>query len=141
MNRRVCTAPHDFSRWACNRFLKFRAPVGLISAHDNSWPSGCIAAARRRNNKSAKIRETFEKLGAGARPGDVIPELAKRRIKVTSPPVSAVKAKLGNGASNGHKNGDEQISIASLVSAKEFTEQLGGPEKAQSALSALAKLR
>jgi hypothetical protein len=97
--------------------------------------------ARGKINKSAKIRETFESMGHDARPKDVIAELAKRRIKVTPAAVSNIKAKLGNGSTNGHKSASDTVSIAALVSAKKFIDQMGGLEKAQVALSAIAKLR
>lgn len=97
--------------------------------------------ARGKINKSAKIRETFDTMGHDARPKDVIAALAKRRIKVAAAAVSNIKAKLGNGSTNGHKAASDKVSLASLVSAKKFIDQMGGLEKAQTALAALAKLR
>ncbi|MFZ0184025.1 MAG: hypothetical protein WAL88_04220 [Nitrosotalea sp.] len=94
---------------------------------------------RTKVNKAAKIRETFEKLGPGARPKDVIADLATAKITVSSAQVSNIKA-----AMNGHsKNGNGKagaISIDDLLSAKKFIGTLGSVERAQSVLAALAKL-
>ena len=98
---------------------------------------------RTKINKAAKIRETFEKLGPGARPKDVIADLASAKIEVSSAQVSNIKATLPGHSKNGHgknaKNG--AISLSDLLEAKKLIESLGSVDRAQSALVALAKLQ
>ncbi len=97
--------------------------------------------AHKKINKSAKIREAFETLGADTRPKDVIAALAKRKIKVSPAQVSNIKVTLEVGMSNGRNGSSDRFSLASLLVAKRFAEQMGSLEKAQGALAALAKLR
>jgi hypothetical protein len=98
--------------------------------------------ARTKVNKAAKIRETFERLGPGARPKDVIAELAAAKIEVSSAQVSNIKATLGGPFTNGRgKRKSGSISIDDLVNAKKFIASLGSVERAQNALAALAKLQ
>jgi hypothetical protein len=98
---------------------------------------------RTKVNKAAKIRETFERLGPGARPRDVIAELASAKIEVSSAQVSNVKATLHGHSKNGHgkhaKNG--ALSLSDLLAAKKLIETLGSVDRAQGALTALAKLQ
>jgi len=101
--------------------------------------------ARTKINKSEKIRETFAAMGHDARPKDVIAELAKSKITVSPAAVSNIKATLGGGmrkrSRKGHRATADTISLDSLVTAKKFIDQIGGLEKAQGALDALAKLQ
>jgi len=87
----------------------------------------------RKVNKSAKIREALDSLGADAKPKDVIAHLAAKKIKVTPAQVSAVKAKL--------VKPKDELSLEDLLATKKLIEQLGSAEKAQSAIAALVKLR
>jgi hypothetical protein len=103
---------------------------------------------RTKVNKAAKIRETFEALGPEARPKDVIATLAAKKIKVSSAQVSNIRSGLNGHAKNGHakrgrkKAGNgEMIALSDLQAAKKLVETLGSIEKAESALSALAKLQ
>jgi hypothetical protein len=95
--------------------------------------------ARRKTNKSAKIREAFDKLGADARPRDVIAHLAAGKIKVAPAQVSTIKASLGKKKPGRRSGGD--LALQDLLAAKKLIEQLGSVEKAQTAIAALAKLR
>jgi hypothetical protein len=101
--------------------------------------------AKRKINKAAKIREAFDTLGADARPKDVIALLAAKKIKVAPAQVSNLKAKLGLPSNNGGRGrkaaSGQMISLSDLQAAKKLIEQLGSVEKAQTALSALAKLQ
>jgi hypothetical protein len=102
-----------------------------------------IIVPRTKVNKAAKIRETFARLGAAARPKDVIAELAGHKIEVSSAQVSNVKATMNGHRKNGHgrpaKSGT--VSITELFEAKKLTDSLGSIERAQGALAALAKLQ
>ncbi|HEY4313328.1 MAG TPA: hypothetical protein VGN12_28015 [Pirellulales bacterium] len=95
--------------------------------------------ARTKVNKAAKIRETFERLGPGARPKDVIADLAAAKIEVSSAQVSNIKATMGGNGRGKGKSGS--ISIEDLLNAKKFIASLGSVERAQNALAALAKLQ
>ena len=101
--------------------------------------------AKRKTNKAAKIREAFETLGAEARPKDVIAHLAAGKIKVAPAQVSNIKGKLGTAPKKGGRgrkaSSGDLIALSDLQTAKKLIEQLGSIEKAQTALSALAKLR
>jgi hypothetical protein len=101
--------------------------------------------ARRKINKSAKIREAFEKLGANARPKDVIAHLATRRIKVSSAQVSNIKsgskARRTKDRKGRGRNRGTLVALSDLQAAKKLAELLGSVESARSALAALAKLQ
>ncbi len=99
--------------------------------------------ARTKVNKAAKIRETFEKLGPGARPKDVIADLAALKIKVSSAQVSNIKATMNGNGKNGHKKSGKNgaVSINDLLAAKKLIDTLGSVERAEIALAALAKLQ
>jgi hypothetical protein len=99
--------------------------------------------ARRKVNKAAKIRETFEKLGPDARPKDVIADLAAAKIKVSSAQVSNIKSGLNGHAKKGHKKSGKSgmIDLSDLQAAKRLVESRGSFERAEGALSALGKLR
>ena len=107
--------------------------------------------ARRKVNKSEKIREAIEKLGGQeASPKTVVEELAKNGLKVATGLVSNIKDAM-KGGKTGRKNGKKRgrkpvingqmISLTDLVAAKKLVETLGSVEAAQSALAALVKLQ
>ena len=93
---------------------------------------------RTKINKAAKIRETFAKLGPGARPKDVIADLAAAKITVSSAQVSNIKATMHGGA--GRKSAGA-ITLEDLILARKLVESLGSVERAEGALAALAKLQ
>jgi hypothetical protein len=95
--------------------------------------------ARRKLNKSAKIREAFETMGADTRPKDIIEALAAKHIKVSSAAVSNIKAKLG-GAKPGMKHSNGAITLDALLEAKKLVDKIG-LTNATAAVSALSKLR
>jgi hypothetical protein len=99
--------------------------------------------ARTKVNKAAKIRETFEKLGAKARPKDVIAALAAQKIKVSSAQVSNTKSSMNGHATKGRKKAGkpDMIALSDLQAAKRLVESLGSVERAETALAALAKLQ
>jgi hypothetical protein len=100
--------------------------------------------ARAKVNKAAKIREEFEKLGAEARPKDVVAALAAVKIKVSPAQVSNIRSSLnGHAKKKGRKkaNTSDMVSLLDLQAAKRLVDSLGSVEKAETALAALAKLQ
>ena len=106
--------------------------------------------AKRRLNKSAKIREILETMGGdAASPKAVVAALAAKKVKVTATQVSNVKNVLKNGKpgkKRGRKpgrpsrNGSDLVSFADLQAAKRLVETLGSTEAAKAALDALSRL-
>jgi hypothetical protein len=97
---------------------------------------------RGKVNKAAKIRDAFSTLGKDARPKDVIAVLAKKRVRVSSAQVSAIKSKLGNGNNRirqSSQSGDS-VSLDALLVAKSFVDSVGTVAAARAALDALARI-
>jgi hypothetical protein len=97
--------------------------------------------ARRKLNKSARIREALETMGADASPKAVVEALAAKKIKVALAAVSNIKAKLAapNGARNS-KASNGALTLKSLMEAKKLVDRIG-LEGATAAINALSKLR
>jgi hypothetical protein len=99
-------------------------------------------------NKSQAIRDYCE-ANPDAGPTEVAAELKKQGIQVSTAMVSTVKTlakkrKKGRGrkkAARGAKPASDKIALSSLITAKKMAESLGGIEKAQATLAALAKLQ
>ncbi len=99
-------------------------------------------------NKSQAIRDHLAK-----HPDDglkaIVAALGKKKIKVTDSLVSHVKyASAGKKkrrrkkkAATTQRTVSDKISISTLVQAKKMADQLGGIEKAKTALAALTKLQ
>jgi hypothetical protein len=102
--------------------------------------------AKKKVNKSQAIRDYIE-ANPDAGPTEVAAALKKERIIVSPAMVSTVKLaskKKGRGrkkAAGGAKPASDKIALSSLIQAKKMAESLGGVEKAQTALAALAKLQ
>lgn len=104
--------------------------------------------ARKKINKSEKIRELLETMGGqAASPNAVVAALKAKGIKVTATHVSNVKSHLKRGT-KGRKPGrkpagqsTDLVSLADLQAAKRLIEVLGSVEAAQSAIGVLARLR
>ncbi|MGE4102096.1 MAG: hypothetical protein AB7E74_09020 [Pirellulales bacterium] len=104
--------------------------------------------ARKKVNKSQKIRELLETMGGqDASPSAVVAALKGKGIKVSAAQVSNVKAYAKQGA-NGRKASRKAakskgnlLSLADLQAAKRLVDQLGSVQAAQSAVGVLAKLR
>ncbi len=94
---------------------------------------------RGKLNKAEEIRGTFSRLGKDARPRDVIAVLAKQKIRVSSARVSAIKAKLNNGARRSKQRTDI-VSLNDLLAAKKFVDTVGSIATARSALDALERI-
>lgn len=94
---------------------------------------------RRKVNKSAKIREEFDK-NPEARPRDVVAALAARKIKVSPAQVSTIRSRLTGQAKSRKTNGG-MIALSDLQAAKKLVDALGSIERAQSAIVALARLQ
>ncbi len=101
-------------------------------------------------NKSQAIRDYCE-ANPTVGPKETAAALTKQGIKVSPAMVSTVKtqAKKKKGkrgrprkkAAAAAKPTSDKIALSSLLAAKKMAEQLGGIEKAQTALAALAKLQ
>ena len=95
--------------------------------------------ARRKVNKSAKIRAEFDK-NPKARPRDVVAALAARKIKVSPAQVSNIRSRMAGKRKSGKLNGG-MIAVSDLQAAKKLVDALGSIERAQSAIGALARLQ
>ena len=77
-------------------------------------------------------------MGGDVRVRDVVFDLKKRGMKVSSAQVSTLRKHAG---SNGHaKTSARPLSLDHLLAAKKLAEQLGSIENAQAALASLARL-
>ena len=103
---------------------------------------------KQKVNKSQAIRDYCE-ANPDAGPTETAAALKKQGIQVSTAMVSTVKTqakkKRGRGrkkAARGAKKATgDKIALSSLIQAKKMVEQMGGLDKAQSALAALAKLQ
>ncbi len=99
-------------------------------------------------NKSQAIRNHLAKQPDDG-PKTVVAALGKKKITVTESLVSHVKYALAGKkkrrrkkkAATTQRTVSDKISISTLVQAKKMADQLGGIEKAKTALAALAKLQ
>jgi arginine repressor len=101
-------------------------------------------------NKAQRIRDVAKTLGKKVRPRDVIAELAKEGITVSSPQVSSTLAAAGyrrkrHGkrtavAATAHPASGNGLNLEALIAAKALIQKVGGIEVAQGALAALKKL-
>jgi hypothetical protein len=100
-------------------------------------------------SKAQRIRDVAKSLGSKVRPRDVIAELAKEGMKVTSPQVSSVlraagyrrkrrgKKVAGKSGPVASRNG---LNVEGLLAAKALVAKLGSVEAAEEALRVLKKL-
>ena len=101
-------------------------------------------------NKAERIRQVAKSLGKKVRPRDVIAELAKEGVKVSSAQVSATlrsagyrrrrrgrkaaaTATISHAASNG-------LNVEALIAAKALIQKVGGVQAAEQAIAVLKKL-
>jgi hypothetical protein len=102
--------------------------------------------AKRKINKSKKIREAFAELG-DVGPKAVVEHLAAKKIKVSYPLVAAAKQRLKGGATKpkgkpGRKpKANGHISLAALLTAKSLVNEAGSVEAAKKTLAALSQLQ
>jgi arginine repressor len=98
--------------------------------------------------KAQRIRDVAKKLGKKVRPRDVIAELAKEGVKVTSPQVSKTLREAGyrrrrrgrKGAAAARSASSNGLSLDALLAAKALIVKVGSIETAERAISALKKL-
>jgi len=101
--------------------------------------------AKRKINKSEKIRKAFAKLG-DVGPKAVQEHLAEKKIKVSYALVAATKHRLNGGATKpkgkrGRKpKANGHISLAALLTAKTLVDEAGSIEAAKQILAAFATL-
>lgn len=100
-------------------------------------------AGRRKVNKAQAIRGVLNAKGIETATKDVVAELAEKKITVSAAQVSNVKAdvrrKSGGLSTTGRGKGN--LTLESLLEAKQLADKLGGVDQAKRALDTLAKLR
>ena len=99
-------------------------------------------------NKAQRIRDVAKTLGKKVRPKDVIAELAKEGITVSSAQVSSTLSAAGYrrkrrkkvAAAVAHPASGNGLNLDALIAAKALIAKVGSVEVAQEALAALKKL-
>ena len=101
-------------------------------------------------NKAQRIRDVAKTLGKKVRPKDVIAELAKEGITVSSAQVSSTlsaagyrrkrRGKKAAVAAASHPANGNGLNLDALIAAKALIAKVGSVEVAQEALAALKKL-
>jgi hypothetical protein len=118
--------------------------------------SNGAGAAAPAGTKSQAIRDAYARLGNKTRPRDIIAELAKQGVVVSSAQVSMVSKAMGikkrrrrrgaegaegMGAAPAVKGGGESVSVSHLIAAKNLADQMGGIKVVRKALETLERLR
>ena len=106
------------------------------------------AKAEVGTNKSQAIRDTVVELGKKCRPRDVIAKLKAQGIDVSAALVTNVMARSGRRrqkrttrtAGGGRVVCADNLTMESLLSAKQLLDQVGSVAEAKRALDVLAKL-
>ena len=105
------------------------------------------AKAETGTNKSQAIRDTVVELGKKSRPRDVIAKLKAQGIDVSAALVTNVMARSGRRqkrttrtAGAGRAVCADNLTMESLLSAKQLLDQVGSVAEAKRALDVLAKL-
>lgn len=95
--------------------------------------------AKRKNNKSSKIREVLAE-NPNATPKEIAATLKARRVRVSAALISRVK--YGAKAGKAHKSNGKAagVNMDHLLAAKVFVGRVGSMEAAKSAVASLAKL-
>jgi lambda repressor-like predicted transcriptional regulator len=99
-------------------------------------------------SKAQRIRNVAKALGKKVRPRDVIAELAKEGVTVSSAQVSATLRKAGYrrrrrgrvASAVATATSGNGLSLDALLAAKDLIERVGGVEAAEEALKAMKKL-
>jgi len=102
-------------------------------------------------NKAQRIRDAAKALGKKVRPKDIIAELAKSGIHVTSAQVSTTlsaagyrrrrrKAGAATGKAGGSKSAGHGLDLEALIATKALIQKIGGIEAAEEAIRALKRL-
>lgn len=121
---------------------KGKSKSGKKKSHRKSKGTNCEV------NKAERIRAVAKSLGKKVRPRDVIAELAKEKIVVSSAQVSTTLRAAGYRRKRRRKGGAtvaspvkaNSLQLDSLLAAKALIERAGGVEEAEAALAALKKL-
>ncbi len=120
-----------------------KSSLGRKTAAPTSQAAGQV-------NKAQRIRDVAKTLGKKVRPKNVISELAKEGITVSSAQVSSTLSAAGYrrkrrgkktaAASATHPASGNGLNLEALIAAKQLIQKVGGIEVAQEALAALKKL-
>ena len=127
------------------RAARFKSKAGAEHASASNGATGDV-------NKAQRIREVAKALGTNVRPRDIIAELAKEGIVVSSAQVSTTLRAAGyrrkrrgrragaavETAHAAHNGGG--LNLDALLAAKAFAAKVGSIAAAEAALSAIKKL-
>jgi arginine repressor len=111
--------------------------------------AAATSSAAGQLNKAQRIRDVAKTLGKKFRPMDIIAELAKEGITVTSGQVSSTLSAAGyrrkrhgkkTTAAASHPSSGNGLNLEALIAAKALIAKVGSVEVAQEALAALKKL-
>jgi transposase len=102
-------------------------------------------------NKAERIRQVAKALGKKVRPRDVIAELAKEGVKVSSAQVSKTLSNAGYrrkrrgkkaaaGTTTSSPSSSNGLNVEALIAAKALIAKVGGVEAAEEAIKVLKKL-
>lgn len=106
------------------------------------------------SNKSQLIRDTYESLGKGARPRDVLHALNKQGVDVSRALVTNVLKRHGAAPAAGRRgpgrprknaaaakpaSSGDAVTMASVMAAKRMVGEVGSIDQARAALETLAK--
>lgn len=132
-----------------------RKKVGAGAAGSASNGAAHSAAHGGKINKAQHIRDAAKRLGKRVRPKDIIAELAKDGIEVSSAQVSTTLSAAGyrrrgrrRGAGAGGKAAggssasgkSTSLDLDALIATKALVEKIGGIENAEEAIKALKRL-
>jgi len=132
-----------------HRKTKGKKPVAPKSSAGKKSTAAATSNGAAHINKAQRIRDVAKTLGKKVRPKDVIAELAKEGITVSSPQVSSTLAAAGyrrkrhkNVAASAvaHSSIGHGLNLEALIAAKALIAKVGSVEVAQEALAALKKL-
>ena len=147
------TVSHSLVTKTLKRAGFHRKPQGKKAAAPKSSagkkPAVTTSHAAAQVNKAQRIRDVAKMLGKKVRPKDVIAELAKEGINVTSGQVSMTLSAAGYrrkrrgkkvAVAAAHSASGNGLNLEALIAAKALIAKVGGIEVAQEALAALKKL-
>jgi lambda repressor-like predicted transcriptional regulator len=125
------------------RAKRFKATGGSTNAKETN-------GAATQVNKAQRIRDIAKMLGNRVRPRDIIAELAKEGITVSSAQVSTTlraagyrrkrRGRRAGAAVSAHSTLNGSLNLDALIAAKVFAAKVGGMAAAEAALSAIKKL-
>jgi arginine repressor len=132
-----------------HRKTKGKKPAAAKSSSSKKAVAASTSSAASQVNKAQRIREVAKTLGKKVRPRDVIAELAKEGVSVSSAQVSTTLSAAGYrrkrrgkkvGGAAAHPASGNGLNLEALIAAKALIAKVGSVEAAQEALAVLKKL-